>query len=53
MARKPSTEAAPTVPALPVSGGAYEVVNGQLLPTAPEADPASETAPETPIETGA
>ena len=50
MTRK-ATPPAPT-PTLPASGGAYELVDGQLI-SVPVAKEAPETAPETPTETGA
>lgn len=51
MARKPTAAPEPA-PALPSSGGSYELVDGQLIPV-PAPEEASETAPETPTETGA
>lgn len=51
MARKPAAVPDPA-PALPSSGGAYELIDGQLTPV-PAPEEASETAPETPDETGA
>jgi hypothetical protein len=52
MARKPQQSETPPAVTLPASGGAYELVDGQLIPVSAPEETAG-TNPETPSETGA